>query len=78
MRAMRLPPEDKLAAANCSGFRVRAGNYTAFMYLEDDLVVPWPVMQAWAEDTELLQVRVDGSAPGYGVVAAATEGASVQ
>ena len=33
-----------------------AGPYTAFLYLEDDLVVPWPVMQAWAEDAELLQV----------------------
>ncbi len=34
-----------------------AGPYTAFLYLEDDLVVPWPVMQAWAEDAELLQVN---------------------
>ena len=43
-------------SANWSWFYLRAGNFTAFLYLEDDLVVPWPVMQAWAEDAELLHV----------------------
>ena len=33
---------------------VSAGNYTAFMYVEDDVLVRWETMVAWAEDDALL------------------------
>ena len=33
---------------------VAAGNHTAFMYVEDDVLVRWPTVLAWAEDDALL------------------------
>jgi hypothetical protein len=30
------------------------GNYSAYMYIEDDTLVPWPAIVSWAFDTEVL------------------------
>lgn len=30
-------------------------NYSTFMYLEDDTLVPWPTLVSWAIDTEVLE-----------------------
>jgi hypothetical protein len=32
-----------------------AGNYTTYMYIEDDTHVPWPALVSWAFDTEVLE-----------------------
>jgi hypothetical protein len=31
------------------------GNYSTYMYLEDDTLVPWPALVSWAFDTEVLE-----------------------
>lgn len=32
-----------------------AGNYSTFMYLEEDILLTWPTLLSWARDTELLE-----------------------
>jgi len=37
------------------GYKDESVNYTSFLFLEDDMVVTWEALVAWAKDTEILE-----------------------
>lgn len=39
------------------GYEDTTANYTSFIFLEDDLLPTWEALEAWAEDTDLLEPR---------------------